>query len=343
MATPRVFISSTCYDLKHVRESLKYFVKSIGYEPVLSEDGDVFYSPSAHTHDSCLEEVSTCQIFVLIIGGRYGGIHQETDKSITNEEYLAAIGNGIPVFTLVDAAVHADHHLYTSNRNNSEIDREKINYPASDSIQIFSFIDDVRKHSINNAIQPFKNFSDIELYLKKQWAGMMFELLQKSKNDTQSRVTQKLLSDLSLASKKTEELIKFLVNTADKDNAKAVIDKIDLMAEAQKFPSFVMQKWSIDSFNDASIDRLLKVPIEQKWYEYLQDAFGFSLDRIEEHNDIVLWSPDEVMSRRGIVIGSLKEGQDEYHEMPVQEAFDAFASLNSDDKRAVLMKFINGI
>ena len=38
MAVPRVFVSSTCYDLKYIRENLKYFIRSLGYEPVLSEE-----------------------------------------------------------------------------------------------------------------------------------------------------------------------------------------------------------------------------------------------------------------------------------------------------------------
>jgi len=60
MATPRVFISSTYYDLKYIRENLKYFIKTLGYEPTLSEDGDVFYNPKKHTHDSCISEVPSC-------------------------------------------------------------------------------------------------------------------------------------------------------------------------------------------------------------------------------------------------------------------------------------------
>jgi hypothetical protein len=37
MAKPRVFISSTFYDLRHVRADLERFIKDMGYEPVLSE------------------------------------------------------------------------------------------------------------------------------------------------------------------------------------------------------------------------------------------------------------------------------------------------------------------
>ena len=45
MAIPRVFISSTCYDLKYIRENLRFFIKTIGYDPILSEEGGIFYDP----------------------------------------------------------------------------------------------------------------------------------------------------------------------------------------------------------------------------------------------------------------------------------------------------------
>jgi hypothetical protein len=49
MAIPRVFLSSTCYDLATVRDSLGNFIESIGFEPCLSDRGDVFYHPDLHT------------------------------------------------------------------------------------------------------------------------------------------------------------------------------------------------------------------------------------------------------------------------------------------------------
>ncbi len=184
MAIPRVFISSTCYDLKYIRENLKYFVKTIGYEPILSEDGAVFYNPVQHTHDSCLSEVPNCQIFVLIIGGRYGGKFKESETSITNEEYREAVKQKIPVFALVENAVYSDHNVFSRNKKNENIDEEMILYPSADNTKIFSFIDEVRSNSINNAIVPFRDFSDIENYLKQQWAGMMFSFLSSKNEDT---------------------------------------------------------------------------------------------------------------------------------------------------------------
>ena len=52
MPSPKVFVSSTCYDLGMAREQLRSFLLRIGYEPILSEYSDILYDPRAHTHTS---------------------------------------------------------------------------------------------------------------------------------------------------------------------------------------------------------------------------------------------------------------------------------------------------
>ncbi|MDA1379605.1 hypothetical protein PCI56_06620 [Plesiomonas shigelloides subsp. oncorhynchi] len=106
--------------------------------------------------------------------GRFGGKFKDSESSITNEEYREAIRRKIPVFALVESPVYSDHHVYSKNKNNMDVDENKICYPSVDNTKIFGFIDEVRSNSINNSIVPFKDFSDIESYLKQQWAGMMF-------------------------------------------------------------------------------------------------------------------------------------------------------------------------
>ena len=41
MAIPRVFISSTYYDLKYIRNDIESFIKNLGYEPVLHEKNKI--------------------------------------------------------------------------------------------------------------------------------------------------------------------------------------------------------------------------------------------------------------------------------------------------------------
>jgi hypothetical protein len=73
MAELRVFVSSTCYDLSLLRSQLRTFIKSMGYEPIMSDYEDVLYDPRIHTHTSCIDEVKNCDVLILIIGSRFGG------------------------------------------------------------------------------------------------------------------------------------------------------------------------------------------------------------------------------------------------------------------------------
>lgn len=255
MAIPRVFVSSTCYDLKYIRENLKFFIRTIGYEPILSEDGDVYYNPGKHTHDSCVSEVAACQIFVLIIGGRYGGAYKNTDKSITNKEYEEAINLKIPIFTLVENAVYSEHNVYgKNNKKGSLVNAKEIEYPSVDNIKVFEFIDEVRKNAINNAICPFNDFSDIETYLKKQWAGMMHFYIT---SDTEAKRVNQLFESIELATEKIEYFTRQMANTMGSDQTKLEIDLYDLMLNYEAIrdiktwnvkvsPKIILQNETID-------------------------------------------------------------------------------------------------
>ena len=72
MAKPRVFVSSTYYDFKQVREDLKRFTTSLGYEAVLHEAGDIAYGKDSSPEGFIPREIQMCDILICVIGGRYG-------------------------------------------------------------------------------------------------------------------------------------------------------------------------------------------------------------------------------------------------------------------------------
>ncbi|OUI80373.1 DUF4062 domain-containing protein, partial [Acetobacter orientalis] len=127
MAKPRVFVSSTYYDLKFLRSSMEVFINSLGFESVLSEKGDIPYSPFVPLDKSCYTEAQNCDIFVLIIGGRYGSpTSDETNSedntennytSITKREFETANRKGIPCFILIEAGVYFEYQTYKNNKN----------------------------------------------------------------------------------------------------------------------------------------------------------------------------------------------------------------------------------
>ncbi len=69
---PRVFVSSTISDLKHVRDAVRDAITDIGYQPVMSERGEIGYYPDTTAAASCFKDAEQCELGVLIIGKRYG-------------------------------------------------------------------------------------------------------------------------------------------------------------------------------------------------------------------------------------------------------------------------------
>lgn len=184
MATPTVFVSSTFYDLRYLREGLKRFIESLGYSAVLSEDGTVFYDPKTSAAEACLVEVGNVDILVLIIGGRYGSPMPDGSLSVTNAEYQQAVKQKIPVFALVEQGTHNDYQVYRANTERLGV-LEGITFPHADTPRIFEFMDEVQGQATNNAIVPFGALREVEEYLRNQWAGMMHSSLSRAAQEAQ--------------------------------------------------------------------------------------------------------------------------------------------------------------
>lgn len=220
MAGLKVFISSTCYDLSVVRSQIRMFVQDFGHEPVMSEYNDVLYDFRYHTHKSCVDEVSNCDMLVLIIGSRFGGkaipslrddldfkrlgeasrntefLHDADSISITQVEVLKAVELGLPLFVFVESGVWHDHALYEKNKGKPFL--KKIEFPSiqkkETAVYIFEFINFLRLRSAGNSIYPFSRLGDIEDTLRRQWASLFQRLLIE---DRERGLTSRKVDDLS--------------------------------------------------------------------------------------------------------------------------------------------------
>lgn len=238
MAAPRVFVSSTCYDLADERDGLSQFCASFGFDTTLSERGDVFFHPDLHTHTSCVRETSNCHLFVLIIGGRFGGKYKaDPGKSITNAEYAAAVQNGTPTFAFVKQDVLNDHNLWQRNKDKPFV--KDIVYPSIDKQEfaedIFKFVDAVRLAPVNNGMFGFRLGRDIYELLRKQWAGMMFDYLQNRSISKQLSLTNDALGNLGVVSSKIEELVKSIYRNIDITGAPQAIKTIENESLGEEF------------------------------------------------------------------------------------------------------------
>jgi hypothetical protein len=278
MASPRVFVSSTCYDLADERDDLTNFCNGFGFDALLSERGDVFFHPDLHTHNACVRETGNCQLFVLLIGGRFGGKYSvDKTKSITNAEYVAAREQGLPIFTFVKQDVLNDHNIWQKNRDKPFA--TDIFYPSIEkqdyAIEIFNFIDQVRLAPTNNGFFGFRLSKEIFEFLRKQWAGMFFEYLQQRTVSRQFSTTIDALATLTAASEKIEQIVKGIYKNIDTKDAIAALGTIDLEGQARELFITIAARTSdrgylIDSCAREAVD---SPPLE--WH-----AFLWSLDSL---------------------------------------------------------------
>lgn len=349
MASPKVFISSTCFDLREIRDSLSRFVENFGFDPVLSEYGDVFYHPDLHTHDACIHEISNCQLFILIIGGRFGGTYvNDKGKSITNAEYEAAKELKIPIFTYIKKNVLENHHSYIANRNKpfiTEFEFTSIE-KQENAIDIFNFIDSVRKAKTNNAFEGFDTIFEIENHLKKQWAGMFFDFLKNREVREQINVAKVMLSTLQTSSEKMEELVKGLYLTTKTSEADELLEDIDIKYAAIEFFKLVLgaEDDECEAYLglENEIDTLANVdPAKLEWHEYLvklgcYEPGEFQDDTEGEVEPTVDFCGPGYTKWGGFVLdfdGKYHQDKKEYYEKGIK-------LLDFPQRRAVIAKFV---
>lgn len=182
MAVPRVFVSSTFYDLQHVRNDIRSFLEGLGYEPVLHDKGNVAYTQDVTLEKACYNELSTCDIVVCIIGGKYGTQSADSDKSITMEELNTAMRDRKKIFIYIQENVYNENLTYLKNADNENF------IPAHvDDIRVHKYIAELKQTVKYYPIQSFVNVTDIIDNLRRQFAGLFESLLSKEATLTEAK------------------------------------------------------------------------------------------------------------------------------------------------------------
>lgn len=207
MATPRVFISSTYYDLKHVRNDVCNFISSLGYTPVMHDKGGVAYTQIEPLENSCYSELSTCDIVVCIIGNHFGTQSSNSDFSITMEELRTALKNKKKIYIFIAKDVYTENRTYLQNRDSGSFKPAYV-----DDIKIHEFIADLCETVKNNPIVAFDTTSDIIESLRGQFAGLFQSYLTREASLTESKTAY----DLQETTETFKELLANFQNETEK-------------------------------------------------------------------------------------------------------------------------------
>jgi len=319
---PRVFVSSTHYDLKYLRTSLQGLIEALGFEPILSEKSAITYDPDSHLDESCYRAASEVDIFVLILGGRYGSPASKQSKrtpsdltsqyeSITQGEYEAAARNGVPIYVLIENNVYADFELFSLNPT-----VKRLKYPHVDSVNIFHFIKSILDKPMNNPVCRFLTFSDIENFLREQWAGLFRELLRRRSNQLQLATLSAQISALSKLNETLRTYAEAVLHQLQPRDSERLIKREDAkLRDVEAFTEFVIDgHWhELSRLSQRSLEELFSYIKESKSFDgFIERAFGArpnSGDLSEENRRAVMsnedWRDRANQVRQQLGLGSL--------------------------------------
>jgi hypothetical protein len=201
MAKPRIFISSTFYDLRQVRSDLDIFIENLGYEPIRNEEGDIPYGKDEALEEYCYKEIKAVDILVSIIGGRFGSESKRSASSISQIELRTALKENKQVYIFIEKNVLSEYETYSINKENVSM-----KYRYVDDIRVYQFIEEVKNLNSNNNIKGFEAVSDISKYLKEQFAGLFQRFLEE-----QTRIKEvSLIRNLEKTAQTLNKLVNFL-------------------------------------------------------------------------------------------------------------------------------------
>jgi hypothetical protein len=276
--TPRVFVSSTYYDLKHVRERLEKFIENYGFEPILFESDKVTYQHGKEIDQSAYYEVSLCHIMVLIVGGRYGSPsslaklveerkrYDEEYISITRKEFETASQKNIPILIFIDKNVYSEYQTYKENqeffdelytvKEKDTKENKVFKFAHVDHVSIFKFIDIIR----TKPLKTFEKVEEIESYIKSQLSGMFYLYLESLKKKSDDNKILDTISELNNVTLRMNEMLtsvgKEVLGKDKKEYEKVIESQLQIMIDffAEQFSSSIQFEYEFSSNELSKID-----------------------------------------------------------------------------------------
>jgi len=202
----QIFISSTYTDLIEERQSAVEAVLRAGNIPAGME---LFSAGNKSQLDTIKKWINESDIYMLILGGRYGSLESETQLSYTEIEYQYAVDNDKPFFAVVLDDNMLNEKVKKAGQATLELDNQ-------DKYKKF------KKNVLSKVCRICKNESDIKLAILESIIDIQnqFELKGWIKGDDIPD-SSALLGEIDMLRKERDELqekIKSLSTLSKKSN-----------------------------------------------------------------------------------------------------------------------------
>ena len=156
----QIFISSTYVDLIEERQACVQAILKKGHIPAGME---LFTAGDKSQWEVIKNWIDESDIYLLILGGRYGSIDKESGVSYTEMEYNYAVEKKKPIFSLVLSDTILDNKPMNIIKDYDHKNSKYIDFKKNVTSKICSFpenIDQIKSevnHSLDNLISEYKN------------------------------------------------------------------------------------------------------------------------------------------------------------------------------------------
>ncbi len=198
----QVFVSSTYTDLIEERQAAVQAILDAGHIPAGME---LFKAGNRSQLETIYKWIDESDVYMLILGGRYGSIEEKSGKSYTQLEYEYAINNNIPVFSVVltNKFLHYKASFQDEDKVFEKNNIQKYqNFKSFVMSKIVREVDNLDKISITIHTTLLEFLNDPTLNL----IGWIKNNNQQSSNNIPSEFTQILIENHNLLEEKINNL-----------------------------------------------------------------------------------------------------------------------------------------
>lgn len=158
----QVFVSSTYTDLKEERQAAVEAILNAGHIPAGME---LFAAGDQSQWQVIQDWIRESDVYLLIIGGRYGSLEPITGKSYTHLEYEYALSQGMPFFAVVItdeklADKAKEEGLDVVERENYKLLQEFKNLVKTKTVRFWNDLKDI-KLAIHEALSQYSKREEL--------------------------------------------------------------------------------------------------------------------------------------------------------------------------------------
>lgn len=200
MTQPRfqIFVSSTFRDLKDERQAVLNAILKLNQFPAGME---IFPAVNNTAWEHIEKVIEVSDYYVLIIGGKYGSIEEESGISYTEKEYDFAVSKNIPVlaFTHSDEESIAFGKVEKSEEAREKLKKFKRKVGARHHWNYWKTIDELKANVATSLAMSFAT--------NPQTGWVKASSIDKKELLEQFAKTQKKLDELQIENKKLKQII----------------------------------------------------------------------------------------------------------------------------------------